>query len=295
MKSYTRMCFIAVLALMAAAAFAEPMTLAYKFTPGDVDNYKMSMEMSMQMPGMPAPNTSVTVTYTQKVLSVNPDGSAKIQVTYGAPTLSGAPAAAKGAKAAAKLEGQSVIMTMSPRGQMLSMEGLDKIVAGSAMKNMDFSSLFSNSSNQALFPEGPVDVGQSWSQDVPFPFGGGQMKITSTLEDADMQIWNQKAVKIKQTFTGCLNMAQVMKAAMAGVDSTGKTANMPDLSKMMGDMNLDGDMTFLFAPEIGKLLKGDGAVKMNVVIAMPSDAKSHGTPSTFKMDMTMTIHITKFK
>ncbi len=296
MKSCIRMCLIAVLLLSAVAAIAEPVTLAYKFTSGDVDKYRMTMDMSMSMPGMTGEsgvspmNMTMSVTCTQKTLSVNPDGSAKIKMTYGAPVISGSSAVAKNAAKAPKIEGRSVILTMSKRGQMISIEGMDKLMGGQALPGMDFSSLLSS---QALLPEGPVDVGQSWTQAVALPFGNSDMEVKSTLDDANVQMWNLQAAKVKQTYKASINLADMFKAIGAG--SAAKGAQMPDFSKMAGDLTMDGDMSFVFAPSIGKLLKGDGTIRADMTMNMPPEAVKQGAPSTIKFGMNMTIGLTRFK
>lgn len=101
MRTLLRVCLVVALALAAAAAFAEPILLEYKFAPGDVDRYKLTMDMSMSMPGMPAKagkssmKMSMSMPYTQRAIEVYQDGSAKIKTTYGAPTITGLPAKAK--------------------------------------------------------------------------------------------------------------------------------------------------------------------------------------------------------
>jgi hypothetical protein len=298
MRAYRTICAVLLTVLGASAAFAEPVALQYKFKVADIDKYKMTMDMSMQIPGTPAKegaspmSMSMTMTCTQHTLAVNPDGSAKIKATYGKPTITGQPASAKGAKMP-NLAGQSITYTMSKRGQTLSVEGLEKLMQGTPLKNMDFSGLFSSASNQALLPEGPVEVGDSWYQSVPFPFGGGTVGVNSELESADQQIWGLRAAKIRQTFAGTLDLGELMKSIVAGLDTTGTHSS--DLSSMSGSMDLNGDMSFLFAPSIGKLLKGNGIMQANMTMNMPSSAVSQGAPSTLEMNMTMRITITRFK
>jgi hypothetical protein len=298
MKTYLRACLVLLLVVMSAVAFAEPITLEYKFTAGEVDKYKVTMEMSMDMPGMgskttaPPMNTSITMTWTQKTLEVNADGSAKLRVTYGEPMISG-PKTPHSAAKTTKLGGQSVIMTMSKRGQMLSMDGLDKVMAASGLKNMDFSKLMCSSSRNALFPEGPVEVGQSWTQCAPLPFGKSQMNVTTTLVGADQQLWNQKAVQIKQTTVGQIDVNELMRTVTVGANVGGKSA--PYLSSVTGALDLNGDMTYMFAPAIGKLLRGDGLMQAKMTMNVPGGAAKHGAPSTMSFTMNMRMTITRFK
>ena len=295
MKNCFRICLVALLVLSTALAYAEPVTLEYKYTVGEIDKYKMTMDMSMNMPGLSigtegSPmNMSMTITYTQKTLAVNPDGSAKVKMTY--TSVSGLPGAAKGAKNA-NLTGQSIIMTMSKRGQTLSVEGMDKLLAQSGLKNMDFSSMFSSSSSQAILPEGPVEVGQSWSQNLQLPFAGSKMIVTSCLDSNDQRIWNQPAAKIKQAFFGELDLGAIMRTVVGSIGDAKQSAA---LSSISGVVNIDGQMTFLFGTAIGKLLKGDGTIQAKMNMNMPSEASRQGAPKTLQMSMNMRMSLTRTK
>ncbi len=259
------------------------------------------MDMSMQVPGMsgkegvPAMNMSMSMTCIQKTLAVNPDGSAKIKITYGDLKYTGLPKNAKvetKAKANA-LAGQSVTVTMSKRGQMLSVEGMDKLMAAAGAPNMDFSKFFNAASNQALLPECPVEVGQSWTQEVPMPFGDSRMGVTSTLDSTDEQVWGVPAAKITQVFDGSFDIAEILKAVMGSTNAGGQGT--PDLSSFQGTANLTGDMSFLFAPSMGKLLKGGGSMLMKMTMSMPPEAVKQGAPASVDMNMNMRISITRFK
>jgi len=296
-------CIAIMLVIASVAAFAEPVTLEYKFKVGDVDKYKMAMAMSMEMPGLPAKggapamNFSMTMSYIQKVLAVNPDGTAKVQVTYGDMKFSGLPGDAKAkADTEAKtkaMAGQVMTAIMTKRGQMLSVQGMDKVMAAAGMPSMDFSKFLNSASNQALLPEGPVDVGQSWKQEVPMPFGSGRMSVTSTLDSTDQQLWGLQAAKVSQAFDGSFDIAEVLKAMMGGLKAGTKGA--PDLSSMSGTVNLNGKMDFLFAPAIGKLLNGGGSMQMKLTMNLPPEAVKQGAPASVDMNMNMQINITRYK
>lgn len=301
MRRFALFCIAVTLIIAAVAAIAEPVTLEYKFKAGDVDKYKMTMDMSMQMSGIPAKegvpamNMSMLMTCIQTTLAVNPDGSAKVKVTYGDMKITGLP---KSAKAETKtktnaLAGQSIIMTMSKRGQMLSVEGMDKLMAAAGAPSMDFSKFLNAASNQALLPEGPVEVGQSWEQEVPLPFGDSKFNVTSTLESTDQQMWGLNAAKVNQVFNGSFDIADIMKAMMGGLNTGAK--GMPDMSSFSGTADMSGDMSFLFAPTIGKLLKGDGTMQMKMTMNLPPEAVKQGAPASFDMNMNMRINITRFK
>ncbi len=297
MKRFALFC-IASIFVLSAAVFAEPVTLEYKFKPGDVDKYRMKMDMSMQIPSMPSlPSMNITTTMNciQKTLAVNPDGSAKIKVAYEDVKINGLPDAAKNStnKKTKALTGQSITATMSKRGQMLSVDGMDKLMAASGVQNMDMSKFLNAASNHALLPEGPVEIGQSWTQDVSLPFGESKINVISTLESTDQQIWSLNAAKVNQKFDGSFDIGAIINAVMGSINMGAKAS--PDMSSFSGTANLSGDMGFLFAPSIGKLLKGEGDMQMKMVMNMPAEAVKNGAPTSIEMNMNMRINITRYK
>ena len=89
---------IALLVVSSGIVLAEPVALAYKFVPGAIDKYKMSMSMDLNLVGapqgrqMPPANMRMSMVVTEKTLGVLPDGSAKIRVSYSGFKMEGNPA-----------------------------------------------------------------------------------------------------------------------------------------------------------------------------------------------------------
>lgn len=184
-----------------------------------------------------------------------------------------------------------MVMTVSRRGQVLGFEGMDKLAASPMLKNLDFTSLFSFTSNQALFPEEPVEVGQSWDQNISLPLGNSWMGVSSTLVSRDEVVMNRQAARVTQTLMGGIDMAALMKSIMSAADTKGQ---MPfDISSMVGDLNLDGRMTYLFAPTIGKLLKGSGSVRAGIDIKMPPELAKQGAPQSLAIRVNLGVNISR--
>lgn len=85
MSRFLRASATALLLLAATSAFAQPIKLQYKFTPGEIDKYKLAIAVTLAMPQMqgksiPPMNFAMTMTTTQKTLGVLPDGSAKVRM-----------------------------------------------------------------------------------------------------------------------------------------------------------------------------------------------------------------------
>ena len=187
----------------------------------------------------------------------------------------------------------SVIMTMTPQGRVLSMEGMEKMFAESGLKNFDVSQFTNIMGQYAFLPSEPVDIGTMWQQTVPMPFGAGDMTVDSVLQSYGEQIWSQVSARISQKCTGHMDIAQMMKSIAGSLALKDKERQM--LSQMTGGIDINGTMVFDFAPAIGKVLKGNGQMWTTVKMNMPSEATQHGAPSEISMDMSMTMTLTRFK
>ena len=282
----------------AVASQAEPIKLAYKFTKGELDKYRMNKSMNMTMPGIPGggnmPPVSMTMEMVaqQRTLEVLPDGSARIRVTYSTPSMkmTGAP---KMKQPAIPKQTFSVIMTMAPDGRVLSMEGMEKMLAASGLKNFDFSQFTNLMGQYAFLPPDPVEVGAMWKQTVPMPFGAGDMTVDSVLESYGEQIWSQVAAGVNTKYTAHMDLGQIMRSVAGSMAAKGKEWQM--ISQMSGGIDMNGTMTFYFAPAIGKVLKGSGQMWATVKIGMPAEAVRQGAPPELCMDMDMKMTLTRFK
>ena len=81
-------------------------------------------------------------------------------------------------------------MTMAKDGRVLKMEGFEKAMAGTGAMGFDPSKMINQMGTITLFPSDPVEVGESWTQSIPFPIGGGDLKMVGTLLAYPDQLWN---------------------------------------------------------------------------------------------------------
>jgi len=295
MRSFLRV-FLVVAILISAAAcvIAEPIALEYKFKQGEVNAYKVAMTMSVAAPQMAAASapasarTEMTITY--KTLEVLPDGSAKIEVSTSAPAMS------EGGKnvSSGNAKGSTKVVVMSKQGQITSSEGEDSDMVSSSLQNMDFSGLLNGASRQILFPSGPVDVGQKWTQDAPMPFGGSKLSVSSTLVGLEGS-GQEKNARIRQAFAGKINLGDVMKA-MAGTSNMSPEQS-AQMSQINGTVNITGDMQFLFSPNAGKMVRGGGDLTAKVIIGLPNNKNESASSSTKNINLTvsMQMNITRIK
>lgn len=292
MKRFISLAMLLALVLgLAAHVCAEPKKVVYKFTAGEIDKYRTTMNMSINIAGMPAEtqvpgNIKSTLIIHQKTLGILPDGSAKVLVKYEDATTT-APGSNQTQKMS-QIIGKSVTMRMTPEGKVLGVEGIDKI------GSMDMSSIMNQSSSYSVFPSTAVDVGQSWTQTVPIPMMGGQMGVTSTLLSWDEPIWSLKAAKIKQIYQADMDISEIMKN-MGGAYGGNSAEAQAIIGQMSGTANLSGWGVSLFSPELGKLLKMNGNMMVTISMNMPQELVMQGSPATFDMTMDISIDTTRFK
>lgn len=289
--------FVAILLLTALSlAHANPIELKYKFTKGEVDKYRLTLDMNMSIPGMPADtapmDSKVSLVMLQKTLDVLPDGSAKIQLSYTDHSMS---IAGMSKEQTGKLPSQTVTLTMSKEGKVLGMEGFEVPAGSSTGSGLDFGQMLSQVGFTGIFPAKPVEIGDSWAQALPVPLGGGNIKINSTLLSNSENIDKQNASKIKQDYSGYIDLNQLMKAVESSAPQNMKGDMGQAMSSISGDVKVNGTTVFYFSPTLGKLLKASGNIVSNIKINMPEEAIKSGAPSQIDMVMNLKLNVVKFK
>jgi len=255
---------------------AKDVKLEYKFRKGEVDKYKVTMGMKMSMPGMPKgaqmPGTMiVSMTMAQKVLDVLPDGSAKIQVTMSNMKMSG-PGMPRNM---GSMPARTMTVTMTKDGRTAG-GGMGGMMGGmGAMPGSD-----PMGSMACVLPTRAVRVGETWKQAIPMPNNCGKINCVSTLLSAALPMGKTTASKIKQSFSGRLDLGKMMGGGAGGGS---------------GDMDLKGSSIIFFSPSQGKLLKTSSKVSVKMRMSTPPNPQSPGAPTKMNMLMDMTINVTKVK
>ncbi len=301
MSGNLRFCLVALLLIAAiGVAYAEPVTLEYKFRKGEVDKYRLGVEMRLDLSGiaaatgqrnMPPMDIAMGMTVVQKTLDVYSDGSAKVKVTYSNPVFKGINMPAAASKQAKALQGQPVVMRISKRGRTMSIQGLEKIM-GSGMP-FNLNGIMDASSGNAVLPQGPVEVGQSWMENIPLPFGDSQIYVQSVLAGYDEEIWNLRVARVCQSCSGKLDLKAMLETFMRSMASSCRQ-QAPDLSSMSGELLVNGQMTNYFAPSIGKLLKSGGNLDAVINIVMPQSLTQQGAPQSLSCAINIRMAMTRF-
>jgi len=269
------------------ASTAPPLALRYKWTPGEVLRYKMTMDsnMAMTMTGqgpnvpraIPALATHMVMAYDLAVQSVNPaDGAATLteHITQMTGTLNGQHIPGLDAAANAYKGGFTVVM--SPTGKMLSVQ-MPPAVNGHLPPGMDFSKL--GNMTPAMLPSFPARVGDTWQDNTAMHLfdqmpGMPTLQMTVFSSLAGISTDAHPIAGIHQEYQGTLGGA-VPAGTAAKVDMTGQ---------------FHGDNLVKFDVDNGSVAAQDGTMTMNANVAVPKPPAS-ARAMQMQMHVQMTTHL----
>ena len=261
----------------AATPTAQAVTLRYKFVPGQVHQYRFSMDMDGLMPspmggaGTPL-QMAMQMTMKQTVKDIRAsDGAATIssQIEDAHTTINGKETALP--QAQSDQMKKPYTMVMLPTGKVLSMDM--PALGGTGLPGMDFSKgMFSTT---VTLPDGPVKVGDTWKGSGGMPTAGMQMTITCTLNSLSQT--KPMLATISQQQVGVIDMAL--------------SQGMPVAMKMTGKVT--GSGTQVFDADAGALasMTGTANTDMTMTFGKPADGSPlpPGMPSAMNVQMKTTI------
>ncbi len=241
-------------------------SIAYKFTPGQVDKYKITMTVSESTPNpligaAKSEQVNIEGVLVQKVLQVNPDGSAKVEIALTdtritSPTL--------GSLNLPDSQQLSQTVTRSRAGEIIRDKAESEERSGSG-------GLFSTEgSNPNLLealghlPKRKVDVGQTWTEMVPF--SGGEIEVTSTLATDNEIACGKKTCKISQTYKANIDLS---KSDGPGLKWSGSI-------NPSGKIEISGTGVVYFSTEEGRLIKADADLHVKQTLDLGKQAASAG-------------------
>ena len=245
------------------------------------------MDVKMRMPNMPMDLPSsismkMSAVFTQKVLDVASDGSARVRTSFSGMKITSPDVPQMQTQS---IPTQSMVMTVSRDGRLLGVEEMGSMMAGGAIPGMDLSQFAGQIGYLGVFPQGPVEIGQSWRSAIPMPFGSGEMNVDSTLLAAAVPVGKDVVSKIKQTYQAYIDLGEIMDAAAA-------SGQVPaGAMSMNGGMDIVGWTVLYFSPSRGRLVKANGNIKTVMSIDMPQQAVSQGAPRRMTMNMDMNLSI----
>jgi hypothetical protein len=153
---------------------AERVRLRFEYSEGDTLRYAYHSEGTVTIPDTAAPGGSTTRDYQRTMRieevaeEVTPRGHYRLAVTYYLPpdTTSGAPAPAP----------ITIRLELTPQGKIQSVSGVE--TAKPLFGDIDFQSYFEQA--QPVFPERPLKVGDSWTQEVRVMTAAAEPVVTSS-------------------------------------------------------------------------------------------------------------------
>lgn len=256
-----------------AAPAPQAVALRYKFVPGQMHRYQMTMTMKGLMltgqsgAGLPL-NSSMRLIFQQTVKEVRAsDGAATLvaQIEEVHSLMNGQETALPEAQQAKMKQPYTIVML--PTGKMLSAD-IPSLNA-SALPGMDMSKgLFSGS---AFLPDGPVKIGDTWNGVAASPMVGMQMTSVSTLAGLEQKNGASLAT-ITQTQKGTIY--------------TTMSKGLPVTMKMLGTVT--GIGTQVFDATAGAIQSATGTT--NTLMTMTFGKSASGTspaglPQQMKMEM----------
>jgi hypothetical protein len=289
-KLLTVVLVLAIVLGALAAVQAAGVKLEYKFKQGQTGAYKMVTNMKMGVPGPAGKSQTMTMKMTaditEKVISVNKDGSVKIQFTY-----SNMKMAMPGQPGAQPMPNDSGILTVAKDGKVIKIEGFKSLSSMASMPGADSSMMNNMSPYGLILPKNAINIGNTWKQNVPLA-SIGSIVITNKLLSTSDTIGKETTCKIQQTFSGKFPASKVIMA-QAGKHASAKDKK--EMAQLKGNFEFSGKATCNFSPAKGRLLKQAATVKVVMDMTMPKSAQQQGAPPKMNMKMDMDIQITKVK
>jgi len=266
---------LVVAAVLAALYFAfrspeGPIVLAYKFKVGDISDYRTTMKAKTDLPFYGAPHrTTVRPAMRRKVLKVNKDGSASILLS--SPQCNG-----NRYLVPWRLH-DGIKLTVSRTGQVTKPKRFVKfLIENGPPGDYPATALLGYT---AVLPRRGVRVGQTWSATIPFPVGGGDIGVNSTLVSDRWTLGNRRVCKIESRYEGTLDAGRIYPKS--------KTRAMgdPDVS---GEIRISGEGTLYFSREEGRVIRHDDKVSMASTITEGKPPGAGGSPT----GASLTLHVT---
>ena len=243
--------------------------LRLKFKKGEVFVYRMTTTLSgsMTQGGRVIPmNTSTSMVMDQKVKSVRADGAARLIVSMGSAVMT--------------VQGRTIPMNAQIRsmltGNSMVMDTHGSIVTMDVNSSNPMASMFSSSSGSGFlsgyaFPDGAVNIGDTWTKPYSIPAMG--LNATNTYSLANSWLQNGKQfVAIHSSASGNISMQPNSQSQMA--------------MNMSGPITTTSDIILDNTSGIVRQVKGSSHTQMSVNMTIPSQQGGPGTPQTMTNDMT---------
>lgn len=271
---------IGLLVVFISKQQAGALNFKYKFAPGQVDRYKMTIDMKTELPeqqtilGPQAPSMTINVSCleTLTVMSVNPDGSAKVKSK-----ISDIQVVAPGAEQMPNVPDMEYTMTMTPDGQAIGVKRTDSGAWNSQPGSQQINSQFGS----FRMPKSVVRAGDKWNTNTQTPFGAPMAAVCKL--DNQERVGDTWASKIVEEFCYKGTIADLLKQA-------GASTNSP-LANVSGTIDAKGIGTMYFDNEKGKLIKADVDMDMKINMSTAGMQPQRQMPGFYRMPSQMDVTV----
>lgn len=254
------------LPLVTASGAPQPVTLRYKFTPGQVTHTKVTMDFNYNLSGLPgsaspaAVKMHTTQVVSRTVQSVAADGSATLLLHQDSAdstfSISGTSQPLP-AEATAPRDLMTLIMT--PTGKVVSSQMASVPGTANPMQGMDMSKM-EQLQGKLDFPTAPQNIGDTWK---------GSAALDKTLSGTALSgLTVSTAVQSTLTSLSPDGMASINQTVI-GTFSGGAS---PAGSTFQMDGTMSGAGTYTFDTAAGQDAGYSGAYTMNIKITTPQMA-----------------------
>lgn len=307
-------------------AQGEQVTFRLKFSPNQVTRYRVFADVNgaMTMAGVPMPQgqgqgnsiplqANVTAEATTKVLGIDSAGAARLSVKLDSANIAmnmmgqqmkmtlangkmsmtapggGAPQAIPLAQ---MFQGQNVpllqtpiTVKLDPRGKLLDFQIPGIPLSQMMPPGMDMSTLLKQ--NQVQFPEGPVTVGQSWTDHQAVPFGSAQSVSDTSYTLSGIETKNGKSIA-RITVQATSNLQNASLADLMKASGQQLPAGTPP---MQGSLSMQQQMAgvMLYNVTDGHLSRFDFQANQSMVNTMTMTVP--GQQQAVNMDMNMSFTV----
>ncbi|HEV2471150.1 MAG TPA: hypothetical protein VGS41_00685 [Chthonomonadales bacterium] len=283
-------CFIAAAAILTISSVRPvlgqtgPVTLRYKFHPGDITKYTLNMSMHMNLGPQSAIATTISADQSQKVIKVLPNGNGVIQtITTNAKTL------INGQPSASTMNVPVLTSTLDPYGHSISIKGLPQTnnftpMVGGGMGANGLAGFATG------LPKRPIRVGQSWNSHVKMPAGMGGATVTASARSTLIRFEKVGRYRTARIRTIVNVPIHVNVGAQGKPQATGAGA----LAVTTGSGTFTVDTNFAIAEGMMIRTSGSGAMTMRLHLNPQLETSQQSNPFaegpihiTMSMSMTM--------
>jgi hypothetical protein len=310
--------FVVVVALLVVSGLGagadDGVLLRYKFAPGESVTYEMDMDgdfavtttnrANNQQQAMNA-TMQMRMDMSMETLAVDDEGVGEVRVKYGGMDMDMQMGAqnihaefdlAEGVvrmgeqtqelpEATKKIMAEGMTMRMTPQGKVVEIKGgeaLQQAMAafGGGQQGFNLNLKEMLEKGQVQFPDGPVQVGDKWTQEQAIPIG---QTVGDQLAKVDYEVLAFEHVDGRP----CAKLGMGMALQTEGEGGAFPIQNPAGLSVTMKDMNLDGKGVLWFDYETGDTVKMEMQMQLSMKVLTKGEIKQNG--QTHKVDIETSI------